>query len=302
MKKNTGKEFERLTESIYKKLVVNEELENVEHNVKVQGQDGPRQIDVLLTTKSCGITFTTAIECKDYNQKISVGTIDAFHSKLIDINASKGVLISKKGFSSTAVQKAERVGITLCTAHEALKDSWNPDFDIPVLIKEVTPEDFNFSHEVHLNEGDTISTVDFPVINDINLKEIVEKKWEEGTLKYQPTQSKQEIEVGEIKAPYYLKTVQGELREVSTFTITIRFRHRCFLVNLRELEGTQILQNITDNMTHLFAAIPSIDSLEGNFKKVPTSVERNFTGIVFGLHVIPKLNDKPYRMEVTKIN
>ena len=54
MKKISGKEFEALTEEIYRQLVKNTEFEKVERNVRIDGPDGKRQIDILLTVETMG--------------------------------------------------------------------------------------------------------------------------------------------------------------------------------------------------------------------------------------------------------
>jgi hypothetical protein len=54
-KKNTGLEFEKLAESIFNKLIKNPKYEKVEHNIKLEGADGLRQIDVLISNETIGI-------------------------------------------------------------------------------------------------------------------------------------------------------------------------------------------------------------------------------------------------------
>src|SRR5690606_23782735 len=109
---------------IFKKLIKNPAYENVEHNVKLNGSDGTRQIDVLVSSESVGIKFLTIIECRDFKNKLSISSIDGFHSKLVDVKANKGIIISRKGFSSKAISKAKRLGISLCTADETEKEGW----------------------------------------------------------------------------------------------------------------------------------------------------------------------------------
>jgi DNA-binding XRE family transcriptional regulator len=115
-----GREFELLTEDIFLKLRNDERFEQVERNVIINGPDGPREIDVLLTTESFGIKIRTVVECKDFKTKVGVGIIDSIVSKMQDVGASKGIVVSRSGFSSQAIAKAKRNGLSLFTAHEAI--------------------------------------------------------------------------------------------------------------------------------------------------------------------------------------
>ena len=119
MAHNNGSQFEILLQEIYSVLVSNEQFTQVERNVQLPGLDGPRQIDVLITSQVAGMPLKTVVECRDHNRILDVTAIDAFQSKLVDVSANKGVLVSRKGFSGTAKKKAKRVGITLCTAADA---------------------------------------------------------------------------------------------------------------------------------------------------------------------------------------
>ena len=117
--KNDGKSFEGLTKHVFEILTANEELTSVEENVKLDGADGPRQIDVLVRSKVAGIDICTIVECRDYAKRLDITHLDALHSKMHDVNADKAVLVSRLGFSKKATNKAKRVGITLCTLNEA---------------------------------------------------------------------------------------------------------------------------------------------------------------------------------------
>lgn len=293
--KNTGENFEKLAESIFNKLIKNPDYEKVEHNIKINGKDGPRQIDVLITSENVGFKFLTIIECKDHNTKISVGTIDAFHSKLLDIKANKGVLISKKGFSSTSISKAKRLGITLCTAHEALKDDWDPKIDLPIIIEEETPTDVNFSFTAYMEKGDIIDSNKSPIVNNVDLFKLIEKKWEEGSLKYSDTTNLQEIILEEITPPYNLE-IEGErnyVKIIESFTLLLKISKKYFKTKLSDIEGTEILNNVTESNTKIFLKIPSVHDLSNEFKKINKSELKQFSGLILSVRVIPNIKTDP---------
>lgn len=80
----------------------------IDKNVKLQGNRSktPREIDILLTTTVFGCAMQLVIECKNWNTKLDVADIGAFIDKLNDVGISKGIMISKLGYSEGAYQRA----------------------------------------------------------------------------------------------------------------------------------------------------------------------------------------------------
>lgn len=68
-----------------------------------------RQIDVLVKLKRDGeLSSTIIVECKHYNSKINVKIVDSFIGCLEDVGANKGVLVSEKGFTRAAINRAHK--------------------------------------------------------------------------------------------------------------------------------------------------------------------------------------------------
>lgn len=68
-----------------------------------------RQIDVLINLLKDGIvTSTIVVECKLYKTKINVKIIDSFIGCLEDVGADKGIIVSEKGFSKAAINRANK--------------------------------------------------------------------------------------------------------------------------------------------------------------------------------------------------
>ena len=177
MAKNTGKEYEYFVESIYQALTKDERFTTVERDVNLEGKDGPRQVDVLLRSEVANINLLTVIECRDYNKRLSVVHVDGLHSKLQDVNASKGVLVSRKGFSSTAKQKAARVGITLCLAYDASSVVKAVKIVVPIKVRHVKvgfKADFDFTF-LKGNAGASFNFNEI-MINEIKLFDVLHDK------------------------------------------------------------------------------------------------------------------------------
>lgn len=112
--KNTGKEYEKLAQVIYKQIL---EIEghnaDVKHDVTIQGKDYKHQIDVYWELKVAGITTKYLIEAKDYASPVSIEKIKAFITTVNDIKNSHGIFIAKSGFQKGAKELAEKNGIQI---------------------------------------------------------------------------------------------------------------------------------------------------------------------------------------------
>ena len=70
-------------------------------------------IDVSFEVDYGGFTVLFVVECKFYSQKVEVGDIEEFRTKIDDIGAHKGLVFSTIGFQSGAVKTAKAYGIGL---------------------------------------------------------------------------------------------------------------------------------------------------------------------------------------------
>jgi restriction endonuclease Mrr len=159
---NTGKEYEKMVMSVYSTLCSKEIFSEVSHNVLLDGPDGPRQIDVLVVHEHAKVKYTTIIECKDYRGKINVTHVDSFTSKLLDVKASKGILVCRNGFSKTALQKARRLGIELCLIDNAEKLLKGLIVEVPVVLSVISRLEIE-SHVIFGNKSDK----DIPIRGDM---------------------------------------------------------------------------------------------------------------------------------------
>lgn len=266
MKKGTS--FELMTKKIFEKLSENSQYETVEHNIKLEGKDGPRQIDVLISAKVAGMDIKTIVECKDYKSKISVGTVDALHSVMSDVNANKAVLVSTNGFSSTAIKKAKRLGISLFTAHEALKDDWAIDLEIPIIIKEVLPTEVTPYFSANFKKGDSFHKDSSYVINDINVLEAFKKQWAEEPLFDEMFKSGESypFELKEVIPPFYMRSSKGSKLYLDEFSISFKVRLKYYCGYLNEQENTQVLKDVIENNTKVFFDLKAIFDYRTKFK------------------------------------
>ncbi len=88
--------------NLYPEAKIDKDVKIVGHISKTK-----RQIDILVDISEVGVNLKLAIECKYFNKKIDVKTIDSFVGFLDDIKANKGIIITSKGFSSAASERAK---------------------------------------------------------------------------------------------------------------------------------------------------------------------------------------------------
>lgn len=67
-----------------------------------------RQVDALAVGSIAGQTLHVVFEAKCYGRRISIGTVDEFIGKLLDLGAERGILYAAGGFTEGAVRRAER--------------------------------------------------------------------------------------------------------------------------------------------------------------------------------------------------
>lgn len=288
--KNTGLKFEKLTESIFKKLIKNPAYEKVEHNVKLNGADGDRQIDVLVSSESVGIKFKTIIECRDFKGKLSVSSIDGFHSKLLDVKANKGILISRKGFSSKAISKAKRLGISLCTADETEEDGWQSLIDLPILIEELSLQEFTIDAKHNPRFNGKVSKEAVMEINGINLIQLINEKWQNAEFKLESKTGYQNLKFPEIKEPLFSKTTDGTNFNFTNLQIKGKVRARFYRTSISKLSGTQILENITERKKHIFIDINALKKIDPNLFQLTTTNLENTIDFAAKIRVLPKVN------------
>lgn len=81
------------------------------------------QFDIVVEMSLLGIYFLVVVECKCYRRRIDISEVLEFASRLEDVSAQKGVMVTTVGYQEGAIRVAETHGIALIvTAPEA--PSW----------------------------------------------------------------------------------------------------------------------------------------------------------------------------------
>ena len=113
---NPAKEYELFTQSVYKQLSNYQYIgiTKVHHNIKLKGRSGCKhQIDVYWEYEKDGVNHRVAIECKNYNKRVSKEKVCAFQGVLADLGDVEGIMVTKVGFQKGAKEYAKEYGISL---------------------------------------------------------------------------------------------------------------------------------------------------------------------------------------------
>lgn len=96
------------------------------HNQRVKGRSGRmRQIDIMISQKVGLYPVTIVIECKRHRRPVGIDKVEAFVTKLRDVGASQGVMISNTGFDAGAKAIAKDNLVTLLLYREAESVDWH---------------------------------------------------------------------------------------------------------------------------------------------------------------------------------
>ncbi|MFN7488743.1 MAG: restriction endonuclease [Chryseotalea sp.] len=124
----------------YEKLVFekfNEKYpdQKIEYNKRLKGKFSKveRQIDILISVKIADSDQYGVFDCKQFNKRVNVKTIDSMIDFMQDVNANYGGIITCIGFTKAAINRAEASNIKLETimfdSPEKLVEKFIPSLD-----------------------------------------------------------------------------------------------------------------------------------------------------------------------------
>lgn len=131
-KEKKWQKFEKLVASIQKTLAPKAKII---HNDKVRGKTSKtlRQIDISIRQNVGQYSLFIAIDCKDHKDPVDINTVEEFKSKLKDISANKGAIVSASSFTKAAKNIAIDAGIDLYRLVDTDKHDWQAYVSMPVV-------------------------------------------------------------------------------------------------------------------------------------------------------------------------
>lgn len=89
-----------------------------------------REIDILIEDEIGGYKLRIGVECTTVKRPLTVGQLDGLLAKHKDCGINKSVIVSKSGFASTTIKKANKLGVEVISYEAALEKDWPSEFQI----------------------------------------------------------------------------------------------------------------------------------------------------------------------------
>lgn len=249
--KNTGKDYESRVKSIYEALTEDDRFTSVESNVELPGPDGPRQIDVLLRSSVAHFDLITIIECRDYEKRLDLAHIDGFHSKMLDVKASKCIIVSRVGFSKSATNKAERLGITLCVASTATDILSRIGIQIPIEVIELHNSRFSGKGVISVHTESTFTLQESLTVNGVYLPELLRSEIIEGITPVPQESTSIDWSPRSMSPPYTIRNSSGVTFSLDGVTCNADFEVRRFFGYIDEVPEILCHQEIQSNLIRI---------------------------------------------------
>jgi hypothetical protein len=209
--------FERLAERIARDLAPDA---TVTWNDHLPGRltEGKRQIDVSIRWSDADREYLTIVQAKDWGTRADVKAIDAFASVINDVDATRGVMVCRSGFTKKAKTYACNLGIGLYNLHDAESRNWRLELTIPLLWIDLHPA-AEFPCRIQLVKGEQVAVQDgFPVLHvpggpRIHPAEVFEQLWNERAIPDTPG-IRHTIQLAPLSTPVLRVDGQAEWRDV----------------------------------------------------------------------------------------
>lgn len=116
-------DYEKFVESVLVTMVGAEVYRGKAYVGRITGRTIKVDVSFSITVAG-GASILILVECKCYGHKVPVDDVEEFHSKLDDIGAQKGIMVTTVGFQSGArtAAKGRRIALALLTPSSASKE------------------------------------------------------------------------------------------------------------------------------------------------------------------------------------
>lgn len=120
----TGRSFERLIARIQKSVHDRAEI-GVNEKLKDIDTGRLRQIDITIRLSDGPTQFLGIVEVRDRSRPIGVRYVEEIFGKQRSVKADAAFLVSKSGFTKTAITKADQLAIRALSYEEAQDTDWS---------------------------------------------------------------------------------------------------------------------------------------------------------------------------------
>lgn len=116
MSVSISKDYEMFVQRVFESLVGVDAFQGKEYEGRITKRKIKVDVSFVLNIAG-GASLLVIVECKHYSHRVPVDDVEEFHSKLDDIGAQKGILVTTVGFQDGAVKAARgrRIALALLT-------------------------------------------------------------------------------------------------------------------------------------------------------------------------------------------
>ncbi len=161
------KTYESITKYIYENLGKQSgvTVQGYGNDCKVAGKSGvSHQIDVITSHTEGSHTYETAIECKYWKKKVNKDIVMKLVQILEDTGISKGIIVSKSGFTHDGIQYAKHTNIEIVHLREY------EDKDLQGSSKKIDIGTLNLNIKIHRTRPE-ITSIDIGDNRKIEIKD-----------------------------------------------------------------------------------------------------------------------------------
>ena len=209
-----------------------------------------------------------------------------------DVNASKGVLVSRKGFSRTAIQKARRLGISLLRADQldVLRDLQS---DVPIFVRRLEPNKFSFNGMVNFKQDTTVSKEAMLSLNDSDLRKVFRDELLADKETVNRTEGQYEWIPKTLAPPFFFRDETGEPHTFTTFALNYRLRETHLFGYMSDLKQALFIRDgIEKSNTVLLPAESILNDQSGRFAPFETREELPVEPqLSFSVPAIPEMRE-----------
>jgi hypothetical protein len=211
------KGFERLAERIVRDLQPDATITWDDH-LPGRISEAIRQIDVSIRWSDADRDYLTIVQAKDWGTPADVNAVGAFAAVIEDVDATRGVMVCRSGFTQTAKNYARNKGIQLYNFHDAESRDWRLELTIPLLWIDLFPS-AEFPYRIHLDDGEQVGLEDNePVLRvpggpRIHPAKVFEQLWNKRAIPDTPG-VRHRIQSAPLCAPVLRVDGQAEWREI----------------------------------------------------------------------------------------
>jgi transcriptional regulator with XRE-family HTH domain len=166
-----------INEELYEKIVAG--IKNADEVVRVENkydldlsQGGSKEVDVAVWLEQAGHRFFVDIECKFHNDPIEQDVVSALIRDVENSTADKGVVISRSGFQSGAVEQARESNTELYTLRALKRDDpklQDRIMEIQIKVNVRGPKPYLKALDLSLPNGDPVEEYPEVLANDPRL-------------------------------------------------------------------------------------------------------------------------------------